>query len=164
MSSQRTANQPPAAAEQAETRPETTALQPVVADTGSSPCAEQAATPSTASPATDGLPLARSRSLIGQIFDGLELLEELGRGGMGGVYKARQKALDRLVAVKLLLAEHFVDPLRLARFQAEARAAARLDHPNIVQVFQVGECAVGHYFAMEYVDGQSLDSLIRRKK
>jgi serine/threonine-protein kinase len=102
------------------------------------------------------------RTFVGQSFDDLELLEELGRGGMGLVYKARQKSLDRLVAVKLLLSEHYVDPLRLARFQAEARAAASLTHTNIVQVYQVGECAMGHYFAMEYIDGKSLETFIHK--
>jgi serine/threonine protein kinase len=103
---------------------------------------------------------ATTRSLVGQSFDDLELLAELGRGGMGLVYKARQKSLDRMVAVKLLLAEHYVDPTRLARFQAEARAAASLTHPNIVQVYQVGVCNLGHYFAMEFIDGRSLESFI----
>jgi serine/threonine protein kinase len=103
-------------------------------------------------------------SLVGEIFDDLELLAEIGRGGMGVVYKARQKSLDRLVAVKLLLAEHFAHPLQLARFQAEARAAACLAHPNIVQVYQIGECRFGHYFTMEYIDGQSLETLVKRSK
>jgi serine/threonine protein kinase len=94
----------------------------------------------------------------------LELLDELGHGGMGVVYKARQKSLDRLVAVKLLLAEHITDPVRLARFQAEARAAASLNHPNIVQIYQVGECSFGHYFAMEYIDGATLEAIIQRRK
>jgi serine/threonine-protein kinase len=100
--------------------------------------------------------------LVGQSFDDVELLAELGRGGMGIVYKARQKSLDRLVAVKLLLAEYYQDPTRLARFLAEARAAASLVHPNIVQVYQVGQCPFGHYFAMEYVHGRSLEHFIAK--
>jgi serine/threonine protein kinase len=103
-------------------------------------------------------------SLVGQSFDDLEILEEIGRGGMGVVYKARQKSLDRFVAVKLLLADQAGDDIRLARFQAEARATARLEHKNIIQVFQVGECAHGHYFTMELIDGQSLESLIHKGK
>jgi serine/threonine protein kinase len=94
----------------------------------------------------------------------VELLEELGRGGMGLVYKARQKSLDRFVAVKLLLAEQLVDPLRVARFQAEARAAASLDHPNIVQIYQVGQCPFGHYFTMEFIAGHSLEYYIAKKR
>ena len=108
--------------------------------------------------------LRKRPSLIGQSFDDLEILEEIGRGGMGVVYKARQKSLDRLVAVKLLLAELAHDETRLARFHAEARASAALEHRNIIQVYQVGECAFGHYFAMEYIDGQSLESLIQKGK
>jgi serine/threonine-protein kinase len=126
-------------------------------------------TGSTSSPvrATKGdNPLESSRrpSLVGQSFGDLELLAELGRGGMGIVFKARQKSLERLVAVKLLLTEYAQDPVRLARFYAEARAAASLDHTNIVQIYQVGECAVGHYFAMEYVDGRSLEYIIANKR
>jgi serine/threonine protein kinase len=104
----------------------------------------------------------RPVTLVGQAFDDLELLEELGRGGMGVVYKAKQKSLNRLVAVKLLLEEHFRHPHALARFQAEARAAASLDHPNIVQVYQTGECRLGHYFAMEYVEGRSVEDLVAK--
>lgn len=108
--------------------------------------------------------IARRRQLIGKEFGDVQLLEELGHGGMGVVYKARQKSLDRLVAVKLLLSEQFHDEKRLARFRAEARAAACLTHPNIVQIYQVGECDAGHYFVMEYVEGPSLESLIYEGK
>jgi serine/threonine protein kinase len=121
-------------------------------------------TPSDTAPSLDEPVTGVRRSLTGQTFDDLELLDEIGRGGMGVVYKARQKSLDRLVAVKLLLAEHFAEPVHLARFRAEARAAACLAHPNIVQVYQIGECPLGHYFSMEYVDGHSLDALVKRNK
>jgi len=100
------------------------------------------------------------RSLVGYRFDDFELLEEIGRGGMGVVYKARQESLDRIVALKMLLAEHFRNPVVLARFLSEAKAVAALDHPDIVKIHQIGECDHGHYFVMEYVEGQSLDSLI----
>jgi eukaryotic-like serine/threonine-protein kinase len=135
---------------------ETLAYHEVVADTGP---------PVQCGPSDSGQSAApiKPPSLVGQVFDDLEILEELGRGGMGLVYKARQKSLDRLVAVKLLLAEHYADPTRLARFQAEARAAASLTHTNIVQVYQVGQCALGHYFAMEYIDGRSLESYIQKR-
>jgi serine/threonine protein kinase len=106
--------------------------------------------------------MPEERPLAGLEFDDFVLLEELGRGGMGVVYKARQKSLDRLVAVKVLLAEHFYKPALLARFQAEARAAAGLNHPNIVNVYQVGQCPAGHYFAMQFIDGRNLEQLATR--
>src|SRR5438128_3648877 len=87
---------------------------------------------------------AYASSLVGRNLGDFEIVAELGRGGMGIVYKARQTSLDRLVALKLLPAAHFPDPVRLARFLREARAAASLSHPNIVQVYQVGECTAGH--------------------
>jgi serine/threonine protein kinase len=103
-------------------------------------------------------------SLVGRTFGDFELLEEIGRGGMGIVFKARQQSLDRVVALKMLLAEHFLDPVRLARFQAEARTVAGLGHPNIVNIFQVGECEFGRFFAMEHIDGKTLEAVILEKK
>jgi serine/threonine protein kinase len=103
-----------------------------------------------------------SGSLVGQTFGDFELQAELGRGGMGVVYKAWQKSLERPVAMKLLLSEHTRNPQLLARFLAEARAAASLTHPNIVSVYQVGECIAGPYFVMEFIDGPSLESLLQR--
>jgi serine/threonine protein kinase len=92
-----------------------------------------------------------------------ELLSELGRGGMGIVYKARQKSLDRIVAIKMLLSGHIKNERAVARFLAEARAAAGLDHPNIVGIYQVGECPLGHFFAMEYIDGQTLQQVLDKQ-
>ena len=87
------------------------------------------------------------------------MLAELGRGGMGLVYLARQTALDRLVALKVIRQVDADAPLR-HRFLAEARAAARLRHPNIAQVFEVGENAGRPFFSMEYCEGGSLDRLL----
>jgi serine/threonine protein kinase len=101
-------------------------------------------------------------ALVGQTFGDFELLQEVGRGGMGVVYKARQYSLDRFVALKLLLTEHAANATLLQRFLTEARAAAGLQHPNIVQVHQVGECVAGPYFVMEYIDGPSLEVLTSR--
>jgi serine/threonine protein kinase len=100
---------------------------------------------------------------VGRTFGDFELLEEIGRGGMGVVYKAKQISLDRVVALKMLLATHFTHPAALPRFLTEARAAASLSHPNIVSVYQVGACDAGHFFAMEYIDGQSLEAVLRER-
>ena len=88
------------------------------------------------------------------------LLRELGRGGMGIVYEARQVSLDRRVAVKVLPFAAVLDQKQIARFENEARAAAQLHHPNIVPVYSVG-CERGvHYYAMQYVEGASLDQAL----
>ncbi len=92
-----------------------------------------------------------------------ELLKEIGRGGMGVVYKARQKALDRTVAVKMLLGDPALNPTVLTRFLAEAKAAAALNHPNLVAVYHIGEVPGGHYFAMEYVKGPTLQKVLDRQ-
>jgi WD40 repeat protein len=87
---------------------------------------------------------------------GYEVLGELGRGGMGVVYRARDPRLKRLVALKMIRADGHADPGQRRRFQTEAESAARLRHPNIVQVYEVGEAGGRPYLALEYVDGGSL--------
>ncbi|HEV3118547.1 MAG TPA: serine/threonine-protein kinase, partial [Gemmataceae bacterium] len=94
-------------------------------------------------------------------FGKYELLEEIGRGGMGVVYKARQKDLDRVVALKMILSNSFATQEQVRRFHVEARTAARLHHPNVVQIYEAGEAHGQHYFAMEYVEGTSLAALLR---
>ncbi len=95
-------------------------------------------------------------------FPQLEVLELLGRGGMGAVYKARQRELDRLVAVKILPPEVSRDPAFAERFNREARAMARLSHPNIVALLEISRTADGLiYFIMEYVDGVNLRQTIQ---
>ena len=93
---------------------------------------------------------------------GYEILDELGRGGMGVVYRARQIKADRVVALKLMLhAEHAGSSAR-ARFDTEAQAVARLQHPNIVQVFEVGEVDGVPFFSLEYVGGGTLAARLRQ--
>lgn len=89
-------------------------------------------------------------------FGSYELLREIGRGGMGVVYLAHQAGLERQVAVKMILSSHLASDDQIRRFQCEAKAAAAMSHPNVVQIFDVGEVQGQHYFAMQYIDGKSL--------
>ena len=99
---------------------------------------------------------------IGSVLGGrYRLVELLGQGGMATIYRARDAQLDRDVAVKLLRTEFGRDPDFLARFRDEARAAASLNHPNIVAVFDFGEEDSGPYIVMELIDGQDLASILR---
>ena len=103
-------------------------------------------------------------SELAKLFPQLEILECLGRGGMGAVYKARQPRLDRFVALKILAPEKQNDLQFAERFEREARALARLNHPNIVTVFDFGEVSGQFYLLMEFVDGLTLRQLLQAGK
>lgn len=92
-----------------------------------------------------------------------ELLEEIARGGMGVVYRARQISLNRIVAVKMILPAQGTSSYFVQRFRVEAEAAARLQHSNIIAIHEVGEHEGRHFFSMEYVEGQNLQEVVRQK-
>jgi formylglycine-generating enzyme required for sulfatase activity/predicted Ser/Thr protein kinase len=92
-----------------------------------------------------------------------EIVEEIGRGGFAVVYKARDTSLDRIVALKVLHPQHTIDPKFIRRFRQEAQTAARLHHPHIVTIYEVGEEAGQHYIAMVFLPGRTLDKVVAGK-
>src|SRR5574342_890161 len=101
-------------------------------------------------------------TLIRALSAQYDVIRLLGRGGMGAVYLAREKALDRLVAIKVLRPEA-TDPASIERFRREAKTAARLSHPNIVPLYTFGEAEGTMYFVMGFVPGESLSARLRRR-
>lgn len=112
-------------------------------------------------PPEEGDASAAARPTVAlEYFGDYELLSEIARGGMGTVFKARQRSLGRIVAVKVLSAGEFARPEVVQRFRTEAAAAARLQHPNIVAIHEVGEYHGVQFFSMDYVEGPNLTALL----
>lgn len=123
---------------------------------------DKQATPNNSSSESSTAP-SRHVDLVGQEIGGCVILEKIAEGGMGSVFKAKHKALDRIVCVKILSPALADDKKAVGLFLTEARAIAEIDHPNIVFVYNVGKEKGYHFIVMSFIEGESLSSIVRRR-